>query len=74
MFCSWKSSILYSQFNEEKVRLFPFFACGSTETRFGTTGKVYKNCLDSGPMTGSLEKKGKIKEKLLYLTLEAFIS
>lgn len=56
VFCSWKSSILYSQFNEEKVRLFPFFACGSTETRFGTTGKVYKNRLDSGLMTGSCQE------------------
>lgn len=33
-------SILYSQFNEEKVRLFPFFASGSTETRFWTTKNI----------------------------------
>lgn len=37
-----KSSIFYSQSNKEKVRLFPFFVSGSTETCFWTTRKSIK--------------------------------
>ena len=43
-FCFWKSSNFCSQSNKEKVRLFPFFASGSTETCFWTTRKGIKMC------------------------------
>lgn len=52
-FCSWKSSILYSQFNEEKSDCFLSLFLVLQRLVSEPPGRYKNCCLDSGPITGS---------------------